>query len=97
MDKKEYKKIDTEIKYFECQCDSPNHVIRFVVDDWDDGKNIDVYLETQLCQNYGFFRRLLLGIKYIIGCKNEMCHWDCTYIKKEDVKPITDILNKIKH
>lgn len=79
--------------FFDCECMSPEHVIRFMIDSDDSSKYCpDLYLEVQL-NKLSFFKRLTIGIKYILGI-NVSDYWECTIIKKEDVFEIKQLLTK---
>jgi hypothetical protein len=75
-------------KYFECQCDSSDHTIRFVIDKLEN----EVYLEIQLCKHKNIFQRAWSAIKYILGYECKYGHWDCVLLKNEDRKEIIKIL-----
>lgn len=84
-------------RYFDCQCDSSEHVIRFVIDK-DVGRDgtpyEDVYLEFQLSQPDNWFHRLWKGIRYIFGYQCKFGHWDCVLLKDNDREEIIKILEK---
>jgi hypothetical protein len=86
-----------EKRYFDCACDSSEHIIRFVIDrDFErtTGKLYeDVYLEIQLSQSCNWFKRLWMGVKYIFGYQCKYGHWDCILLKNEDRKEIIKILD----
>jgi len=78
--------------YIECQCDSAEHVLRFVIDNEED----EVYLEVQLSQYRNFLKRIWVAIKYIFGYTCKYGHWDVTLIKNEDRDRIIKILQRRK-
>lgn len=74
-------------EYFECICDSSEHVLRVVKDD------NDIYIEVQLHKHHNIFKRMWLAVKYIFGYESEYGHWDCWIIKnKEDANRLINIL-----
>lgn len=84
-----------EKRYFDCACDSSEHIIRFIIDEDVDkiGKKYrDIYLEIQLSQSNNWFKRLWKGIRYIFGYECKYGHWDCILLKDEDREAIIEIL-----
>lgn len=77
--------------YFECRCDSIEHTLRFVVDN--DPDDPCIYVEVNLNDWRGFWKRLWVGIKYIFGYKCKYGHWDITELKNEDIIKLKDICN----
>lgn len=68
-------------RYFECECDSSEHVVRMGFND--DEK--ECYLEVQLF-GPSFFKRLWGAIKYVFGYECKYGHWDCTILGKEQIE-----------
>jgi len=81
-----------ETKYFECACFSPEHTIRFVIDN--DLEDPSLYLEVQLIQYRNFFQRIWVAIKYIFGYRSSCGHWDCWMLDQRDTAGIIDLLQK---
>ena len=79
-------------KYFECDCSSELHTIRFSIDEEDN----EIYLSIQLHQPNNFFKRIWLGVKYILGFESKCGHWDCTILKNEDIPKLIELLNRHK-
>lgn len=77
--------------YYECQCGSPEHTLRFV---YDPDEN-DLYTEIHLSQYRNFFKRAWVVIKYIFGHKCNYGCFDCWLLKPEDCNGIKDLLNKV--
>jgi hypothetical protein len=64
---------DTKTEYFECECHSDDHVFKFVLDPVDG----DFYLKPYLSNlATGFWKRLGLGLGYIMGRHSKYGHWD---------------------
>lgn len=84
------KKMEDKFHVFECSCLTPGHSLRVVFDT--DTKK--VYVETQLTQ-YGFFKRLYYGFKYIFGARSKYSdgHWEETVIKEEDFVDLFDLMS----
>lgn len=79
-------------KYFECQCHSPEHTLKFVYD----SENKELYSEIFLNQYRNFFKRSWVAIKYIFGYKCKYGHFDCFIFKNDDIVKFKNLLEKIK-
>lgn len=82
------------IQYFECSCNSPEHTLRFVIDDSDDDK--ELYTEVHLTEVNSFFKRCWIALKYIFGYKCKYGNWDCWLLKTEDITKLEELLAYIK-
>ncbi len=70
-----------KITYFECDCNSCDHVLRMISDnEWPD----ECYIETHL-KNLSFFKRLCLAVKYVFGFQSKYGHWEEYIWNKEKV------------
>jgi hypothetical protein len=78
--------------YFECDCHTPEHVIRFSYDD-EDG---DLYTEVFLSHKV-WYKRIWTAIKYVFGYKCKYGHFDCTLIRKEDYDRLVDLILTAKN
>ena len=76
--------------YFDCQCSSAEHTIRFVVDPDDN----DIYLEVQLHKTNNIFKRMWLAFKYVCGYSCKYGHWDVTLLGEDDRKSIVKLLQQ---
>jgi len=74
-----------DIKYLECACHSPDHTMRFHIED------DDIYLTVHLTRD-NLFGRLKKGIKYIFGYTSRYGHFDEFIINKEDKFKLLQIL-----
>ena len=77
--------------FFECQCYSPEHILRFIYDE----KNKELYTEIYLCQYRNVFKRIWVAARYIFGYKCKYGQWDCFLFKKEDIKKLQKLLKVI--
>ena len=77
------------IKYFECDCTSIVHTLRFMYDK----ENDELSLEMFLYQHNGLFKRVWSAIKYILGIKGKNGHWDCVLISRNR---LTEFQNYVK-
>jgi len=80
-----------QTSYYECQCESAEHTLRFV---YDPDEN-ELHTEVQMIQYRNIFQRIFVAIKYIFGYQCRYGHFDCTLIKPEDCKGIKDLLDKV--
>jgi len=80
------KQMERNHKYIECDCDSPEHVLRFT---WDNDPNWP-YLEIGVFLNcyLRFWKRLLYGIKYILGFRNKYVAYDDTLLTYQKVEEL---------
>ena len=77
--------------YFDCQCSSPEHTLRFVYD----SEYNELYTEIFLCQNRNIFQRIWVAIKYIFGFKCRYGHWDCWLLRQEDCSQLLLLVDKV--
>ena len=79
-----------DTQFFECQCNSDEHTLRFILDKDDK----EIYTHVFLHQ-YSFITRVHIAIRYIFGYKCKYGHWDSFLLKPEDAKRLIDMLEKI--
>jgi hypothetical protein len=80
-------------KYLECRCSSPEHTLRFFFDD--DPEFPCVYAAVFLA-NDPWHRRVLTGLKYILGYKCKYGHFDEFMLKPEDCDSLIEIASLMK-
>lgn len=79
---------------FECHCHSPEHLLRFYLEE--EG-NREKYLYASVFLNEDrFFKRLWQGLKYIFGYKCKYGHFDEFILNPEDADRFIDMLKKFK-
>lgn len=78
-------------EYFECECLSPSHVLRFTYDEEEN----EIYTEVQL-QSGGILKRLWNALKYIFKFEVRYGVWENTIIRKNDVPRLIKLLEKVK-
>jgi hypothetical protein len=72
--------------YFECDCQSPEHRLVFIDTNDEYYKNEPrVYTEVYLNNYRGFFKRILVAIKYILGYKCRYGHFDNFELNSNDI------------
>ena len=75
-----------DINYIECACYSPDHTMRFHIED------DTIYLTVHLTPD-SFYDRLKKGIKYILGYTSRYGHFDEFIIRKDQQSKLLEILN----
>lgn len=82
-------------EYFECECGSDEHTLRFILSLDDDS---EIYSKVFLNDYRSFWQRLVVSIKYLFGYKCKYGHWDCFIMKAEDAQRLSDLcLRLVKH
>lgn len=76
-------------KYISCSCGSSEHTLRFILNK-EDG---EIYTEVYLNQHRSFFKRAIIGIKYILGYKSRYGHWDCFSADREKILELKNFIN----
>ena len=76
--------------FFECQCGSDEHTMRFTLDVSEEDPTI--YTSVFL-NEWSFMKRIWIGIKYIFGYKCIYGHWDNWLMCDEDAKRLRDMCN----
>lgn len=79
--------------FFECECYSPEHILRFTYDEEDK----ELYTSIFLCQYRNIFKRFWVAVKYVLGYKCIFGAWDCFIFKNEDIEELSKLLEKIKN
>jgi hypothetical protein len=82
--------ISSDRSIFVCTCHSLEHQYSF----WY-SKEDGLYCEPHLNTTLPFYKRLILGIKYIFGYKSRIGAWDEFIFKKEDLDKLKNIINNI--
>ena len=80
-------------EYYECQCHTPEHTLRFWLDD--DPSDPSVFVSVFLA-NDSWYRRIASGLKYILGYKCRYGHFDEFILRAEDCDRLIGILEKLK-
>ena len=92
---------DIKTEYFDCQCFSSEHTLRFVY--MPAQKNIDgsiddvaeLHAEIYLNQYRNIFSRIWVAIKYVFGYKCKYGHWDAWMLKANDCERLRDLVSKM--
>jgi len=88
----EFKPI--EIEYFDCDCHTPDHTVRFVYTPAEIDWKPELHIEVQLCKTKNIFQRIWAAIKYICGYECRYGHWDNTMIESKDLERLRDLVTK---
>jgi len=82
-------------EHFFCECNSPSYqflLTKFEADPKDESYEDELYLSVHLSQNLNFWNRLILGVKYIFGERQDFGHWMEIIIKSEDRQRLIEML-----
>lgn len=77
-------------KYLECACSSAQHTIRFT---YFEGEK-ELYIETQLISG-PWYKRLYIGLLYILGHKSKYGHWEETMLDSKQVDNLFHFLHEL--
>lgn len=84
--------MNLETYHFDCECQSPEHTLRFAVDP--DSQDPELYTEVYLNDHRGFFKRLWYGLRYIFGYQCRYGAWDCWVMREEDIGRLRNLLDR---
>ena len=70
-----------ERKVFICKCGSVEHQVSIAYDE----EEKRFYIHPHLYNSHNIFKRLVIGIKYILGYKCKYGAWDEIIINEEDL------------
>jgi hypothetical protein len=82
---------DLNKEYYECQCYSDEHTLKFVIDD----EECELYASVFLHQYRNIFKRIWVAIKYVFGYKCKYGHWDCFMMQDEDIDRFKQLGDKM--
>jgi len=85
-----------ETHYFDCECESVEHTIRFVCDEYEPDDK-ELFVEVQLMQHRSFVKRLWVALRYVFGYQCKYGHWDTTTFKQEDLVKLQELAERAKH
>ena len=88
------------IEYFDCECMSSEHTLRFIYFppykyDKDDTEEGELYTEVYLNNYRNVFKRIWIALRYIFSYPCKYGHFDCTIIKKEDYQRFKQLIDKV--
>lgn len=76
---------------FICKCNSLEHQYFFYY-----SKEDGIFCEPHLHTHLSFYKRLVLGIKYIFGYKSRFGSWDEFLFKDEDLIKLEEYIKLVK-
>jgi len=85
-------------EYFECDCHSSEHTLRFTYLSEDIGANnqiSNIYLNIFL-DNEPWYKRILIGLKYIFGYKSKYGHFGEWIFYRKDAQRLKKLIEKIE-
>lgn len=86
---------DSEQQLFVCDCGNVEHQIVLEFDpDEDDSQWALMFLSYHLYQYKGFFRRLMVGLRYAFGHRSKYGDFGEMILNKEIVQNLYDFLGK---
>lgn len=87
-----------QTEYFDCECHSPEHILRVMYDEDDKENNWDcIYIDFQFYPSRNVFKRIFIAFKYIFGIKSNNSPWEDMILKRKDVPRLINLLNKIEN
>ena len=78
--------------FFECDCGHAEHTIRFIVNK--DESYPELYTEMMMNSYHGFFRRILIAVKYIFGINCKYGHFDTWLLNRNDANRLREVLDE---
>lgn len=84
------KRFKTE--FFLCECVFPEHLFYFSYDQED---NV-LYRSAHLSTKQGFFRRIWIAVKYILGHQSTYGDFDEVIIQPADRNRLISVINQLK-
>lgn len=81
-----------EEEYFQCACNSPEHTLHFKIFN-DEPKMLCAYV---FLNTESWYKRILIGFKYIFGYKCKYGHFDEFILKNKDIDKFIEMLNEMK-
>jgi hypothetical protein len=82
---------DNSKEFFICDCNSLEH--QFVLSY--DSEEKEMYMTPYLSSYLPFWKRVVLGIKYIFGYHSKYGHWDCIILNSKEIKRLHVLLGCI--
>ena len=84
-------------EFFECQCHSPEHTLRFVLnrnENWPIDPP-EIYLSFYLSDSEPWWRRIRTGLLYTLGFSCVRYGWNDVILKQEDSQRLRDMCDEI--
>ncbi len=81
-----------QITYFECECFSDEHTLKFTFDK----ENKELYTSVFLFNYEPIWKRIWTAIKYVFGYKSKYGDWDSFSMRIEDADKLIGLLEEFK-
>lgn len=78
-------------EHFECDCHSPEHTLRFTLDQ----EYNEIYTEVFLNQYRPWWKRIWIAVKYVFGYKCMYGHFDCFMMQRADAGRLIALVSQI--
>ncbi len=83
-------------EFFECQCRSDEHTLKFILEQYsDDSNDLEIYTSVFLYEG-SWWQRLWIAVKYVFGYKCRYGHWDNFIMRHEDVDRMLKLCQQYK-
>jgi len=84
-----------ESNYFDCQCGSAEHTLRFSLETWEDEDvSGEICVQVHLRQHYKWYQRIYMAIRYIFGYQSKYGMYDCTLLQQEEYARLRELLDR---
>jgi hypothetical protein len=83
--------VSVATEFFECQCYSDEHTLKFTYEPKDD----ELYTSVYLSQYRNFFQRVWTAVRYVFGHRSRYGHWDCFILQREDAERLRGLLDQL--
>jgi len=80
-------------EYFECDCHSPEHTLKF---EFDDDEKFPLIFISVFLSELPWRKRLVEAVKYVFGYKCRYGHFEEFILKKEDCDRLIEIVGKLR-
>ena len=86
---------DEIVEYFECECHSQEHLLRFqyYIERWGDIEEDGIYVSVLLSSGT-FWQRLKAAVPFLFGYECKYGHWDGTLLQRKDAERLRDLVNR---
>lgn len=82
-----------EVDIYECcRCSSPDHDVVVAYDKSE--PEYGLTFGMTLPQHHGFFKRIVLGVQYILGYKKQYSHYDEVILNKHNAEKLKQFIEK---
>lgn len=86
-----------EVLICECNSDEHQYLIYYGEDVYENGQKFQsVYIHPHLITYKSFWKRVIIGIKYIFGYKTKYGHWDEFIINPKDADKLQEVVDYLK-